>query len=173
MKTRRRGVQRAVRAPIAATGERDAAMTEVQVSQRRGLISTTTLLEEHTRTATQPLQSSYASATIICAHVAAECVLNEWAASRDLATHLRMTREAWPLVRAVEELLPRIDGSLPANIVYMANVRNWLCCPGPEYYRTEHVATWLTPEGAQRALAVVLSLESQFFPSGEPAFASA
>ena len=146
-------------------------MSEVQVSQRRGLITTTALLEEHTRTAPKSLEASYASATIICAHVAAECVLNEWAARRDPATHLRIASEAWPLVRAVEELLPRIGGSLPANIVYMVNVRNWLCSPGPEYYRVQHVANWLTAEGAQRALAVVLSLESQFFPVGEPATA--
>jgi len=146
-------------------------MPEIQVSQRRGLISTTTLLEKHTRLAPQSLQASYASATIICAHVAAECVLNEWAVHRDPATHQRSAREAWPLVGAVEELLPRIDGSLPAEIVFVANVRNWLCSPGPEYYRAEHLANWLSAEGARRALAVVVSLDSQFFPSGEPAVA--
>jgi hypothetical protein len=162
-----------LRHAIASPGNSTPAMTEVQASQRRGLISTTTLLEEHTRAASQSLEPSYASATIICAHVAAECILNEWAARREPAVHLRMASEGWPLVRAIEELLPRIDGSLPANTVYMANVRNWLCSPGPEYYRIDLVATWLTVEGAQRALAVVLSLESQFFPGGQPAVASA
>lgn len=144
-------------------------MRDTRLTQRRGLIATTLLLEEHARDAAEPQLSSYTTAVILCAHAAAECILSEWAQQREPEIGLRMTREGWPLVRALEELLPRIDAALPANIVLMANVRNWLCAPGPEYYRAAHLADWLTREGARRALAVVLSLESQFFPGGEAA----
>ncbi len=74
-------------------------------------------------------------------------------------------------MRASEELLPCIEAELPASLVYLANVKNWLCSPGTESYCTEDFGNWLTPEGAQRALGVILWLDSQFFPRGKPALA--
>lgn len=139
--------------------------------RRRSLIATTLLLEEQASIAPEALRTSYVIATTLCAQAAAECVLNEWAQRRDPETYRRIAPENWPFVRLVEEVLPKIAGDLPPNIIVMTNVKNALCNPEPDQARSERVDGWLTGDGAQLALAVVLSLDSQFFPNGAPAAA--
>lgn len=131
---------------------------------RRELLFTTSLLEGQARTAPTSSRIAYVVAATLCAYAAAECVLNEWLRLRDADTYVRITRERWPLLRVLEELLPKVAGSLPPHVMVMINVKSFLCDPEPERARTKQVDNWLAGDGAQRALAVALTLESLFFP---------
>jgi hypothetical protein len=140
------------------------------VHQRGSLIATTRLLAQAALIAEQEDRRHYFTiATIICAQTAAECILNEWAHDVDPATYSQFVQEQWGFVRIAEELLPKIAGTLPPNTLVLINMKNALSHPQPEHSRSVQVGTWVTGDGAQRALAVVESLDAQFFPNGTPA----
>ncbi|MGB9331342.1 MAG: hypothetical protein WCB10_11275 [Steroidobacteraceae bacterium] len=62
-----------------------------------------------------------------------------------------------------------IGGKMPADLRELSTHKNALSHPRPDHGRSGAVGAWLVGDGAQRALAVVLDLEAQFFPNGEAA----
>jgi hypothetical protein len=136
-------------------------------TRRHELISATMLLEDNSRTSPQNARPQYVIAATLCAHAAVECVLSEWALLNDPSTCARILEENWPFMRTAEELLPKVTTTLPRDLLVLTNVRNALCLPSASH--DEVVDHWLANNGAQRAVAVALFLESQFFPDGVPA----
>jgi hypothetical protein len=140
------------------------------VHQRGSLLATVRMLAEQARTAEREDVRHFSTiAATVCAQAAAEGILNEWAHDVDPTTYKRLIAERWPFVRIVEELLPKIGATLPPNIVVLSSMKNALSHPEPDNQRSGQVGEWVAGDGAQRALAVVESLDSHFFPNGRPA----
>jgi hypothetical protein len=104
-------------------------------------------------------------ATILCAHAASEAFLNEWAETHAPSIYEEVAGRPSSLLRAAEELLPKIGGSLSADLIELTNVRNALCNPQPALTQAEVNGNWYP--GAQRAAAVAKALHSQCFPESE------
>jgi hypothetical protein len=136
---------------------------EFWVGQRGSLTETTKLLERHAREAGEQ-QGWYAIATTIVAQAACEAILNEWALRHCArGEYLEIVRQG--LVQRAEGLIERINGKMPADLGELNAHKNALCHAQPELTRSGKVGQWTLGDGAQRALAVVLALEEQFFPN--------
>lgn len=132
--------------------------------QRDKLVATTRLLEEHARTCPNESQRHfYAVATTVCAQAAVEAILNEWAEGHDASTY-KAAVKIRNVVERAELLLAMINGHMPADLAALSTAKNALCHAEPDNMRSGKVGAWVTTDGAQRALAVVLDLQEQFFP---------
>jgi hypothetical protein len=140
---------------------------QLLVHQRGSLVATTKLLERQARTCQNEGERHwYSIATTVCAHAAVEAILNEWAEPRmDAATYKAVCRE--PVVDRAARLLLMLNGSTPpADLSDLSYFKNALCHAQPEHPRSGESGNWVTTDGAQRSLAVVVALQEQFFPSG-------
>jgi hypothetical protein len=144
---------------------------EVHLEQRAALIRTTRLMAEHA-CAEQDVEkrSLYAIAATLCAHAAAEGILNEWLLHRDRAAYEKLVLEKPPgLFRLAALTLAMIRGTMPTDLAELSTHKNALTHPQPQHGRTRGMGAWLFGDGAQRSLAVVLDLEQQFFPADQAA----
>jgi hypothetical protein len=108
----------------------------------------------------------YTIATILCAHAASEAFLSEWAKTHAPSTYEEIAGRQSSLLRAAEEVLPKIGAPLSADLIELANVRNALCNPSPADGQTPLDGGW--HPSAQRAAAVAKALHSQCFPAPSP-----
>lgn len=128
------------------------------------LLSTVEKLEQATLSAESPEdRNCYAIATILCAHSACESFLTDWARSNAPDVFDAIAERHTSLLRAAEELLPRIGAGLPQELIELVNVRNMLCtslsAPAPQ----GGIRGSLYPS-AQRAAAVAREICSHCFP---------
>jgi hypothetical protein len=134
--------------------------------QRQSLLGAVERLEQAAVHATSDEERNcYTIATILCAHAASEAFLNEWAKTHAPSIYEEVARRPSSLVRVAEELLPKMGGSLSADLIELTNVRNALCNPQPALTQAEVNGNWYP--GAQRAAAVAKALHSQCFPESE------
>ena len=128
------------------------------------LLSTVEKLEQATRSAESPEdRNCYAIATILCAHSACDFFLTDWARSNAPDVFDAIAERHTSLLRAAEELLPRIGASLPEDLIELVNVRNILCTSLPATAPQVGIRASLHPS-AQRAAAVAREICSQCFP---------
>jgi hypothetical protein len=140
------------------------------LEQRDALIQSTKMMAEQAR-AQQSVEkrSLYAIAATLCAHAAAEGILNEWLLRSDRTLYRQLVvRNKTGLVPLAKQLLAMIGGKVPIDLSDLSTHKSALTHPRPEHERTRVVGAWLVGDGAQRALAVVLDLEQQFFSGGQP-----
>jgi hypothetical protein len=95
-------------------------------------------------------------------------ILKEWLLQRGRQSYEKIRKERG-LVSIAKATLPRIAGTMPADLAELSTHKNALCHPQPEDPRSGAAGAWLIGDGAQRALAVVLNLEEQFSPNAEVA----
>jgi hypothetical protein len=146
---------------------------EVTIEYREALVRTTRLMVEHTQAEPDvEKRGFYARASTLCAHAAAEGILNEWLLNRDRAAYQKLVVDAKKklgLVRLAELTVGMIGGTVPADLADLSSHKNALTHPQPEHPRTRAVGGWLLSDGPQRALGVVEDLYRQFFPGGQAA----
>lgn len=136
--------------------------------QRGSLIATTWMLAQRWGATTDEAERSfYAIAATVCAHAAADAILNEWAEQRRPDLYRRHARGS--LTERADVLLPLIGGTVPPDLAPMSEAKNSLGHAMPDHERSLRIGAWVAGEGAKRSLSVVESLESQFFPRGQPA----
>lgn len=134
--------------------------------QRESLLGAVGTLEQAALHAiTDEERNYYTIATILCAHAACEAFLNEWAHSHGPSTHEEVAARQSGLLRTAEELLPKIGGSLSADLIELANVKNAICNPDPALTQAIINGNWYS--GAQRAAAVAKTLHCECFPEPE------
>jgi hypothetical protein len=132
--------------------------------QPASLLSTVEKLEQATLSAESPEdRNCYAIATILCAHSACEVLLTDWARSNAPDVFDVIAERHTSLLRAAEELLPRIGAGLPEDLIELVNVKNMLCTSLPATAPEGGIHTSLYPS-AQRAAAVAREISSQCFP---------
>jgi hypothetical protein len=131
--------------------------------QRESLLDAVEKLEQAAVHATSDEERNcYTIATILCAHAASEAFLNEWAKTHAPSTYEKIAGTPFSLLRTAEELIPKIGGSLSADLIELANVKNALCDPPPALTQAKVNGDWYP--GAQRAAAVAKALHFQCFP---------
>jgi hypothetical protein len=132
--------------------------------QPASLLSTVEKLEQATLSAQSPEdRNCYAIATILCAHSACEFFLTDWARSNAPDVFDAIAERHTSLLRAAEELLPRIGAGLTEDLIELVNVKNMLCTSLPAPAPQGGIRASLYPS-AQRAAAVARDICSQCFP---------
>lgn len=132
--------------------------------QPASLLSTVEKLEQATLSAPSPEdRNCYAIATILCAHIACEVFLTDWARSNAPDVFDAIAERHTSLLRAAEELLPRIGAGLPEDLIELVNVKNMLCTylPAPAPQGGNRASLY---PSAQRAAAVARDICAQCFP---------
>jgi hypothetical protein len=128
------------------------------------LLGTVEKLEQATLSAeSSEDRNCYAIATILCAHCACEFFLTDWARSNAPDVFDAIAERHTSLLRAAEELLPRIGAGLPEDLIELVNVTNMLCTSLPATVPQGGIRASLYPS-AQRAAAVAREICSQCFP---------
>jgi hypothetical protein len=127
------------------------------------LLSTVEKLEQAALDADSPENRNYyAIATILCAHIACESFLTDWARCHSPQVSDVIAGGRASLLQAAEEVLPRIGVGLPEDLIELVNLKSMLCASLPAAPQVG-VRASLYPS-AQRAAAVARVICSQCFP---------
>jgi len=130
--------------------------------QRESLLGAMQKLEQASADATNDDdRNCFTIATILCAYAASEAFLHEWAKAHAPSTYEEIAGRQAGLLRAAEEVLPRIGVTLSADLIELANVKNALCNPRPAPVQPRLDGNW--HPSAQRAAAVAKTLYAQCF----------
>lgn len=136
------------------------------VHQRGSLVKTTDYLVTIWRASSETATRSYfAVAATLVAHAAVEAILNEWAHDTDAALYRKYHRGS--LVDRATGLCAEIRESVPKYLDELSYAKNAIGHAEPDNSRSGIVGKWITGDGAERALAVVVACEGLFFPSGK------